>query len=709
MEVLKLLNIKQPILLLKALNNGQMGVIDSQNALRLIDLNTYATVGGFKSNITHERIVGSHVDMTPDAEYSMSIIPGAGKAAIFNIHKKELLYKVGRHQGDIESVVLDPIGRYCVTCGQDGKTFGWVLDTARLAFSMPPHTDFISTVTFDDHGQWIATGSYDKTINVLNTATMKQPIKLRGHTSAVIKIIFLPEGKVLSADKEGILIVWDIRTGKIIKRLNKMTDDITTMTISSNKRFAFVGTKLGYVGLYDLQTFEQVKQRYIKESESITSLAFLEDPFRLAIGTIEGNVRIYSLFGNEAVYFQMLRERQYKAFYDSVEENPILLYSKPYEAAERIWSEVLEKARAYLEKSERTKAKEILNMFAGIPKKNGMITQILHDYEKYPQFQTAINEGRFTLAYSMAKQYPAFQDSVPFRAIELKWKKLFLKAQELISTPNGEEQARQLLAPFRGISDKTILIQQLFEERKMFDYFKRVIAQRDFYKFFDLVKAHPFLKEFAEYNTIMNYADKLYIQAHKGYVEGEYAMARKACEVLLAFPDYAPEAQEMADTIRVKHLFFDSITSNNLGNAFAYLSSYPLLYETPEAQALEHHWNTIVDKAQKFAAKGLAHQTLEAFESYREINAKYSAIASVMAQAYCVQLEQKLRAAAPQEVIEQGIRQYVGLFGVDEGIMGVFGYFKNRYKTNLDFDMLKQGSYDSWTPAIVIDDITTGI
>jgi hypothetical protein len=80
-----------------------------------------------------------------------------------------------------------------------------------------------------------------------------------------------------------------------------------------------------------------------------------------------------------------------------------------------------------------------------------------------------------------------------------------------------------------------------------------------------------------------------------------------------------------------------------------------------------------------------------------------------MAQAYCVQLEQKLRAAAPQEVIEQGIRQYVGLFGVDEGIMGVFGYFKNRYKTNLDFDMLKQGSYDSWTPAIVIDDITTGI
>ncbi|MDD2267353.1 hypothetical protein [Sulfuricurvum sp.] len=706
MEVLKLLNIKQPILMLKTLRNGKMGVVDSQNALRIIDVKTYATVGGFKSNITHERIVGSHVDMTLDGEFSISIIPETGKAALFNVPKKELLFKVGRHQGEIESVGLDPMGRYCVTCGQDGKTFGWVLQTSRLAFTMPPHADFISTVAFDDHGQWIATGSYDRAINVLNMATMKQPLKLRGHSSAIVKIIFLPEAKMLSADKEGGLIVWDLSNGKKIKRLAKMNDDITTMTVSIDKRFAFVATKLGYIGLYDLQTLEQVKQRYIKETETITSLAYLTDPFRLAIGTAEGNIRIYSLFGDEEKYMQMLRERQYKAFYSALEENPILLYSKPYEIVERIWADVLEKARAYLEKNERPKAKDILNMFAGIPKKSGMITQILHDYEKYPQFKSAITEGRFTLAYSMVKQYPAFQDSEPFRAMELKWKKLFLKAQELISTPNGEEQARQVLAPYRGISDKTLLIQQLFQERRLYDFFKRVIAQRDFYKFFDLVKAHPFLKEFSEYGTIMEYADKLYIQAHKGYVEGEYATARKACEILLAFPDYAAEAQEMLDTIRVKHLFYDSITSNNLANAFAYLSSYPLLYETPEAQVLENHWNNIVDQAQRFAAKGLAKETLNTFEPYHAINAKYSAIASVMAQAYCVQLEQKLRNKAPQEIIESGIRQYVGLFGRDEGITTVFEYFKARYQTKIDFETLKEGSLDTWNPLIRIDDIT---
>lgn len=705
MDVLKLFNIKVPILLVKALDGDRLGIIDAQNALRIIDLNSYSVIGGFKSSIAHERIVGTHVDIMATGDVSISMIPGTNKAAVFNVASKKLLYKVGRHNGEIESVGLDPNGRYCVTCGQDGKAFAWVLKTARLAFSMPPHSDFITTVAFSDNGQWIATGSYDRTINLLNIATMKQPQKLRGHTSAVIKIQFLHEARVLSVDKEGVLIVWDIRSGKIIKRLPKMSDNVQTMTVSADKKFAFVATKLGLVGLYDLQTFEQVKQRYIKESESITSIAFIADGFRLAIGTAEGNVRIYSLFGNEESYSSMLREQRYKAFYEALEDNPMLLYSESYKAVERIWEDVLEKARRYFEKNERAKAKQLFDLFAGIPKKNAFINQIMKAYEQYAQFQNYIESGRFPLAYSMVKQYPVFKDSEPYRKMELRWRKLFLKAQELILTPNGDEQARQILAPFRGISEKTALIQQLFDQRRMYEYMKKVIANRDFVKFFELIKAHPFLKEFSEYYAIMDYADKLYVQAHKGYMNGDYANAKKACEILSAFPDYATEAQEMADTIRVKHLFYDAITSNNLANAFSYLSSYPLLYETPEAQELERQWNALVDQAQRVAAQGEALKTLAFFKPYFSIVDKYAAIGSVMAQAYRAQLEQKLKRQEPLSVLEHGIRQYVGIFGIDEGIYSIYEYVVKRYGSTLDLDSLKQGSLESWTPSIRLADI----
>lgn len=706
MDILKSFNIKRPILLLKTLANNNFSIIDSHNALRIIDSQTYSVVGGFKTSIEHERLIGSHVDVSVDGKYSISILPGTNKAALFSTVKKELLYKVGRHQGEIESVAIDPESRYCVTCGQDGKAFLWVLKTARLAFSLPSHSDFITTIAFEENGQWVATGSYDRAINVMNLSTMKNPLRLVGHTSAIVKIIFLAELQLISVDKEGSLIVWDLRNGKLIKRLTKMNDDVTTMTLSCDKRFVFVGTKLGYVGLYDMQSMEQIKHRYIKENESISSIAFLDDPYRLVIGTIEGNVQVYSLFGNEAENMRLLRERSYKAFYDLLEENPLLLYSKPYELVERIWADTLNKARAHLEKNERAKAKELLDMFAGIPKKNALISQFIHAYEKYAQFQTYVKEGRYSLAYALARQYTAFQDSEPYRLMETRWKKSFAKAQELILQPNGDEQARQLLSPYRGISDKTALIQQMFEQRRMYDYFKKVITDRNFVKFFELIKIHPFLKEFNEYTAVMDFADKLYIQSQQAYMKGDYVTARKGCDILSAFPDYAAEAQEMQDTIKAKRLFYDAIASNNLVNAFSYLSTYPLLYETPEAQVLERQWNGILDQAQRFAAKGMAVEMMGVFEPYHTIRDKYVAMAAVAAQAYCVQLENKLRSRAPQDEIEYGIRHYVEIFGIDEAITQIVDLFKSRYESKLDLEMLKQGSFETWTPSIRVEEIT---
>lgn len=706
MDVSKILNFKQPILLLKSLNNGNLGVIDAQNTLRLIDAISYEIIDGFKTNIQHDRLIGSYVDITPDGEYSISALQDSNQAAIFSLSKRELLYKAGRHQGEVESVGLDPNGRYFVTCGQDGKSFAWVLKTSRLAFSLPTHNDAVSTVAFNGNGQWIATGSLDFTINLLNIATMNHPIKLRGHTNAVVKIIFLPDAKLLSVDRGGELIVWDINNAKIIKQLKKMDDEVTSMCISPTKRFVFVTTKLGYIGLYDMQTMEQVSYEYIKISETITSVAFLTDPIRLVVGTTKGNIHFYSLLGDEERYTRMLRDGNFKPFYDALDENPMLYYSKTYEAAERIWMDVVEKGRTYLEQNERKKARELFSPFIEISKKQPLISQMLNSYEKYEQFEHCAEEGRLPLAYSLAKQYPAFQDTDLYRKIEAKWKKVFFKAQELILTPNGDDKAHELLSPYRGISEKTALIQQLFADRTMYLYFKKTIMQQDYVKFFSLTKKYPFLKEFPEYTEVMDYADKLYIQSQKAYAKGDYATARKASEILVSFPDYAPEAQEMMNTIRIKHLFYEAISTNNLSNAFTYMSSHPLLYETHEAQTLERQWNNAVDQGQKLAAKGNAHDIFALFEPYVGIRSKYTVMGSVISQAYCVQLEQKIRHNAPQEVIENGIRQYVGIFGADEGIKGIVDLLKRISQSKIDISILRQGSLESWTPANKIDDIT---
>ncbi len=708
MEVLKLINIKIPILQIKSLQDGSLAIVDAQTTLRILSMDDYRIIGGFKSNVSHERLSSFVSDVAAMGDYFITVIPKADQAAIFTVAEKKILYKVGRHQGEIESVAIDPNSRYCATCGQDGKVFIWALKTAKLVFSMPPHTDFVTSVAFNETGQWIATGSFDRTINVLNLTTMKQPVKLIGHTGVIVGMIFLPDLRLLSAEKDGILIVWDMSAGHVIKRLQKMNDTITAMCISTDKRFLFVGTKLGYVGLYDMHSMELITERYLKESESISSMAFIEKDFRLAVGTAQGNVRFYSLFGDLEAYMDFLRTHQYKAFYQILEKNPILLYSKPYELAEKIWKDVINKARLYLEKGDKVKAKEILNLFAGIPKKNACIGQVLQDYEKYTQFQACVQEGRLPLAYSLAKQYPSFQDSEPYRRMEARWKLLFAKAQELISGANGEEQARTLMAPYRGISEKTTLIQQLFSEKQLYEYFKKLIVSRNFLKFFDLIKNHPFLKEFAEYNTVMEYGDKLYIQATKAYMSGDLAIAKSAAEVLVFFPDYSKEANELLETIRAKRLFFDAVVSGNYINAFAYLASYPLLYETPEGKKLEENWNKTLDVSLRYALRGDIEGLRKVLEFYLPIAAKYPSMGSIFAQCYSVQLEKKFNDHVSSFELETGIRNYVGMFGMDDYILYFFNLYKRVYTTTtLDLKSLKQGSFVSWMPSMLLSDITS--
>jgi WD40 repeat protein len=706
MEAVHSLSLHHPILLLKTLSDGQLGCIDAQNTLRIIDKNSYHILNGFKTNILHSRLARNRVDCSSEGEYTVGVVEETGRAGIFSLSKKELLYTVAPHEGKIESVGIDPNGRYFLTFDREGKGYGWVVKTSRLAFVLPSHEECLSAISFSDDGQWIATGGYDKSIILFNIASMKEPFTLYAHTSPLVGMTFLPEGKLLSAEQSGGLIVWDIAKNKPLKKLISMDDEITGMCISGAKRFVAIVTKSGNIGLYDMHSMDRISPRYLKLSGTISSVTFLSDPIRLVIATLEGSIFIYSLFGDEKLYTAMLRRGEYAPFYAALDENPMLYYSKLYGAVEKIWSDTVDQGRAYLEKNELQQAKEVFAPFAAIAKKHPFITQLFSSYTQYEQFETAIAEGHLALAYSLAKQFPPFQESELYRTMESKWKKNFYKAQQLILTKNGEEQARELLAPYRGISEKTIHIQQLFEQRKMYEYFKKTIAQHDYVKFFGLVKKYPFLQEFEEYTEVMEYADKLYIQTQKGYDKGDYATARKGCEILVFFPDYAQEAQKMAATIRIKHLFYEAIAANSLPNAFSYLSAYPLLNDTREAQMLQRQWYSTVDKAQKFASVANAREIRAVFEPYFGVRDKYRAMAGIMAQAYCVQLEEKITHDAPLESIERGIRNYIGLFGVDEGIRSVVEYLKRVTQSKIDLQGIKKGSLQSWSPMIRIDDIT---
>ncbi|MEA3523185.1 MAG: hypothetical protein U9R50_09415, partial [Campylobacterota bacterium] len=343
--------------------------------------------------------------------------------------------------------------------------------------------------------------------------------------------------------------------------------------------------------------------------------------------------------------------------------------------------------------------------FKGVSKKNLIITRTIRDFDQYTVFQKHIAEGRYPLAYSMMKQYPAFEDSGAYKTMEKRWKASFMKAQELILNKNGEDQARKLLSPFRGISEKALLIGQLFAQQKMYVYFKKLIAQKDFIKIFEIVKVHPFLMEFQEYQSILDYADKVYIKAQQAYINSDYIAAQKLASMVKDFPDYTQEAQELEDSIKAKKLFYDAIQVGNLVNAFSYMSSYPLLYETKEGIELEKEWNTVVDIALKYAAKGDALAIKKSIEAYLDITAKYEAIANLYQQCYNIQLEQALKAKHDASIIELGMQNYLMFFGEDDFITYYIDRYNKVYEKSFTSENKSLGELALWTPKRIIPSI----
>ena len=706
METVVTKSISKPVILLQILDSNYLLAVDVNTTVRFFEKNTLELKSGFKVSIKHKHYKTPVVAFSNDGKYFATLTSSAKESRLFNAQTKKMIAKVDRHHGEASCVGIDPLSRYMFSCGDDGKTFAIDVESGKLVFTLPPHADTINDIAFSRNGNWVAVASYDRKISLFSLVTMTPKNKLKAHSSPVMHLRFFHNHKLLSIDKKSSAIIWDIYNGKVLQRLEGIHDDITSVTMDQDENFLFLGTQLGYILVYDLETYNLISGQYIKITSPITSLTFDNEDDYLIVGTEDGFILSYDILEGVNTLQNLLKEKQFELVQKIVEINPLLVYTEVYDMLTNYWENALEKAKIALQKGDQKKAMLIFGQFKHMPTKNKIIQKVLRDYAEFPKFVQFAKEGKLALAYGLAKKFPVYKESSIYKSLENRWKKVFAQAQKYVLDPKTVPLAKDILAPYRGMSEKTLLIQQVLSKADIYKRFRAAMAQKEFKICSELIKQNDFLRELPEYDTLMKFADGLYIKSQKFMQEGDIHAAIKILRVLQDFEEFKDEAHNFMIELESKAKFFQAVKENDIETAYNMMAVAEDLMQTEDGQRLNDMWNSDLHLANHEAAQGNVAGVQKAMQKYMNISSKYAALATIFAFAYMVQLEDALQKKVKRSIIENGIKNYILNFGLSEQIETFYHLFKDTYPdTKLNLELLQKGSFSMWRPSMIVDSI----
>ena len=126
---------------------------------------------------------------------------------------------------------------------------------------------------------------------------------LNEHQKTVSSLLFLPDGRLLSGGFDGLLCVWDFKTGTLLKKIlhgpqddsqREKDDMIISLSAAFDQSFIAIGFMNGAVGIYE-PSFTQSMNKFTAHSQFMLNVASAKQSLLLATSSHDNTVKIWSL------------------------------------------------------------------------------------------------------------------------------------------------------------------------------------------------------------------------------------------------------------------------------------------------------------------------------------------------------------------------------------------------------------------------------
>jgi WD40 repeat protein len=202
-----------------------------------------------------------------------------GRLKLWDARSGTLVHTVEAPPGGVNCVAFSPDGRLlAMACS--GVIELWQVDPLKKQSELRGHTSWVYGLAFSPDGARLASGGWDKTIKIWDTAGGTLLLTGEGHSGEVNAVAFSPDGKKLaSAGGDNMLRIWDAGTARTLQTFRGHTRAISGLAYSPDGATIATGGADTLVKLWDATNEYPIGLRGHKAW--VTGVAFSPDGRRV--------------------------------------------------------------------------------------------------------------------------------------------------------------------------------------------------------------------------------------------------------------------------------------------------------------------------------------------------------------------------------------------------------------------------------------------
>jgi WD40 repeat protein len=215
-----------------------------------------------------------------------------GTVRLRDVETGELVWEEPSHEGVIHGVTFYPWDGLLGSAGEDRSLCVRDMATGQEMGGLDSLPEPANCLRASSDCRWLAWGGAGSRVHIWDVEGEREVDAGEGHTDSVMVVAFTPDGRVVTASRDGTGAIWDPTTGQRLLTLEGHTDILRDLAVAPGGGLLATAANDNTVRLWDAQSGQE---RWVLSGheDQVAALAFAPDGKVLASGAADGFIRFW--------------------------------------------------------------------------------------------------------------------------------------------------------------------------------------------------------------------------------------------------------------------------------------------------------------------------------------------------------------------------------------------------------------------------------